>query len=120
MKSRVELLKIKKEGSAYLKSDEEIYVLTLPRGGRLKVGDPVIGLHGLTNVESIDEKDPFDSYIYRLKEGSELVNPRKIVVTEEELDLDSVLKEKDLEGPLYIEIDGNQILKEAGKVIIFR
>ena len=120
MKSRVELLKIKKEGSAYLKSNEETYVLALPRGGKLKVGDPVIGLHGLTKVESIDEKDPFDSYIYRLKEGSELVNPRKVIATEDELDLDYILKEKDLEGPLYVEIDEDQILKESGKVKIFR
>jgi hypothetical protein len=42
------------------------------------------------------------------------------VATEDELDLDSTLKEKDLEGPLYVEIEGNQILKESGKVIIFR
>ena len=40
--------------------------------------------------------------------------------TEDELDLDSILKEKDLEGPLYVEIDENQILKESGKVRIFR
>ena len=120
MKYQVELLKIKKEGSAYLKSNEETYVLALPRGGKLKVGDPVIGLHGLTKVESIDEKDPFDSYIYRLKEGSELVNPRRVIAAEDELDLDSILKEKDLEGPLYVEIDEDQILKEFGKVKIFR
>ena len=120
MKSRVELLKIKKEGSAYLKSNEETYVLVLPRGGKLKVGDPVIGLHGLTKVESIDEKDPFDSYIYYLKDGSKLVNPRKVVAIEEDLDLDYILKEKDLEGPLYVEIDEDQILKESGKVKIFR
>ena len=120
MKSRVELLKIKKEGSAYLKSNEETYVLALPRGGKLKVGDPVIGLHGLTKVESIDEKDPFDAYIYYLKDGSKLVNPRKVVATEEDLDLDYILKEKDLEGPLYVEIDEDQILKESGKVKIFR
>jgi hypothetical protein len=120
MKSRVELLKIKKEGSAYLKSNEEVYVLALPRGGRLKVGDPVIGLYGLTKVESIDEKDPFDSYIYYLKDGSKLVNPRKVVATEEDLDLDYAHKEKDLEGPLYVEIDEDQILKESGKVKIFR
>lgn len=120
MKSRVELLKIKKEGSAYLKSNEETYVLALPRGGKLKVDDPVIGLHGLTKVESIDEKDLFDSYIYYLKDGSKLVNPRKVVATEEDLDLDYILKEKDLEGPLYVEIDEDQILKESGKVKIFR
>ena len=120
MKSRVELLKIKKEGSAYLKSNEETYVLVLPRGGKLKVGDPVIGLHGLTKVESIDEKDPFDSYIYYLKDGSKLVNPRKVVAIEKDLDLDYILKEKDLEGPLYVEIDEDQILKESGKVKIFR
>ena len=116
MKSQVELLKIKKEGSAYLKSKEETYVLALLRGKKLKVGDPVIGLYGLTEVESIDEKDPFDLYIYYLKEGSKLVNPRKVVATEEDLDLDYILKEKDPEGPLYVEIDEDQILKESGQV----
>jgi hypothetical protein len=120
MRYKVELLKVRKEGSAYLKSEEYTHVLVLPRGKRLNPGDPVVGIYGVSVIESVYEKDPFDSYIYRLKEGSELVNPRKIVVTEEELDLDSVLKEKDREGPLYIEIEGNQILKEAGKVIIFR
>jgi hypothetical protein len=120
MKSRVELLKIKKEGTAYLRSNKETYVLALPRGRKLNVGDLVIGLYGLTKVESIDEKDPFDSYIYYLKEGSKLINPRKVVATEEDLDLDYILKEKDPEGPLYVEIDEDQILKESGKVKIFR
>ena len=120
MRYKVELLKVRKEGSVYLKSEEYIHVLVLPRGKRLNVGDPVVGIYGVSVIESVYEKDPFDSYIYRLKEGSELVNPRKIVVTEEDLDMDYILKEKDPEGPLYVEIDGNQILKEAGKVIIFR
>lgn len=120
MKTQVELLKIKKEGSAYLKSKEETHVLALPRGRKLNVGDPVVGLYGLTRIESIDEKDPFDSYIYYLKDGSKLVNPRKIVATEEEIDLDQVLKEKDLEGPLYVEIENDEVLKESGKVKIFR
>ena len=118
MRYKVELLKVRKEGSVYLKSEEYTHVLVLPRGRTLNVGDPVVGIYGVSVVESVYEKDPFDSYIYRLKEGSELVNPRKIVATEE--DLDSILKEKDLEGPFYIEIDGNQILKESGKVKIFR
>ena len=118
MRYKVELLKVRKEGSVYLKSEEYTHVLVLPRGRTLNVGDPVVGIYGVSVVESVYEKDPFDSYIYRLKEGSELVNPRKIVATEE--DLDSILKEKDLEGPLYVEIDDNQILKEAGKVKIFR
>ena len=74
----------------------------------------------MTKIESIDEKDPFDSYIYYLKDGSKLVNPRKIVAIEEEIDLDLVLKEKDLEGPLYIEIENDEVLKESGKVKIFR
>jgi hypothetical protein len=120
MRYKVELLRVRKEGSAYLKSEEYTHVLVLPRGKRLNVGDPVVGIYGISVIESIYEKDPFDSYIYYLKEGSELVNPRKIVATEEELDLDSTHKEKDLEGPFYVEIDGNQILKEAGKVKIFR
>ena len=120
MKSQVELVKIKKEGSAYLKSKEETYVLALPRGRKLKVGDPVIGLYGLTEIESIDEKDPFVAYIYYLKEGSKLVNPRKVVAKEDEIDLELILKEKDLEGPLYVEIDEDQVLKESGKVKIFR
>lgn len=119
MKSQVELVKIKKEGSAYLKSKEETYVLALPRGRKLKVGDPVIGLYGLTEIESIDEKDPFDSYIYYLKEGSKLVNPRKIVAFQEELDEEFITKEKDLEGPFYVEIENDQVLKELGKVKIF-
>ena len=120
MRYKVELLKVRKEGSVYLKSEEYIHVLVLPRRKRLNVGDPVVGIYGVSVIESIYEKDPFDSYIYRLKEGSELVNPRRVIATEDELDLDSILKEKDLEGPLYVEIDGNQILKEAGKVKIFR
>lgn len=120
MKSQVELLKIKKEGSAYLKSNEEVYVLALPRGRKLEVGDLVVGLYGLTRIESIDEKDPFDSYIYYLKDGSKLVNPRKVIAIEEDLDLDLILKEKDLEGPLYVQFENNEVLKESGKVKIFR
>jgi hypothetical protein len=120
MKSQVELLKVKKEGSAYSNPTGETHVLVLPRGRKLNVGDPVIGLYGLTKVESIDEKDPFDSYIYYLKDGSKLVNPRKVVAMEEDLDLDLVLKEKDLEGPLYVEIENDGVLKEFGKVKIFR
>lgn len=120
MKTQVELLKIKKEGSAYLKSNEETFVLTLPRGEKLNIGDLVVGLYGLTVIESINEKDPFDSYIYHLKEGSSLVNPRKIIATEEDLDLEVILKEKDLEGPLYIEIENDKVFKESGKIKIFR
>jgi hypothetical protein len=120
MRYKVELLRVRKEGSAYLKSEEYTHVLVLPRGKRLNVGDPVVGIYGVSVIESIYEKDPFDSYIYCLKEGSELVNPRKIIATEEDLDLENVLKEKDLEGPLYVEIDEDQILKESGKVKIFR
>ena len=120
MRYKVELLRVRKEGSAYLKSEEYTHVLVLPRGKRLNVGDPVVGIYGISVIESIYEKDPFDSYIYRLKEGSELVNPRKVIATEDELDLDYFLKEKDLEGPLYVEIDDDQILKESGKVRIFR
>jgi len=117
MRYKVELLRVRKEGSVYLKSEEYTHVLVLPRGRRLNVGDPVVGIYGVSVIESVYEKDTFDSYIYRLKEGSELVNPRKIVATEE--DLDSILKEKDPEGPFYVEIDGNQILRESGKVKIF-
>ncbi len=120
MRQQVDLLKIKKEGSPYLQSEESIYVLVLPRGRRLNVGDPVVGIYGITEIGSIYEKDPFDSYIYRLKEGSELVNPRKIIATEEDIDLETVLKEKDLEGPLYVEITENQILRESGKIKVFR
>ena len=43
-----------------------------------------------------------------------------VIATEEDIDLDLALKEKDLEGPLYVEIDEDQILKESGKVKIFR
>ena len=118
MRYKVELLRVRKEGSVYLKSEEYTHVLVLPRGGRLNVGDLVVGIYGVSVIESVYEKDPFDSYIYRLKEGSELVNPRKIVATEE--DLDSILKEKDPEGPFYVEIEGNQILRESEKVKIFR
>jgi hypothetical protein len=120
MKTRVELLRIKKEGPKYLISNEFTYVLVLPRGKKLKVGDPVVGTRGISSIETIYEKDPFDSYIYCLKGGGELVNPRKIVALEEELDLDDILKEKDHEGPLYVEIDGDQVLKEGGKVKVFR
>lgn len=118
MRYKVELLRVRKEGSVYLKSEEYTHVLVLPRGRRLNVGDPVVGIYGVSVIESVYEKDPFDSYIYRLREGSELVNPRKIVATEE--DLDSILKEKDPEGPFYVEIEGNQILRESEKVKIFR
>lgn len=118
MRYKVELLRVRKEGSVYLKSEEYTHVLVLPRGRRLNIGDPVVGIYGVSVVESVYEKDPFDSYIYRLREGSELVNPRKIVATEE--DLDSILKEKDPEGPFYVEIEGNQILRESEKVKIFR
>jgi len=120
MKTRVELLKINKEGSAYYESSEKIYVLALPRGRKLNVGDPVVGLYGLSVIESIHEKDPLDSYIYYLKEGTSLVNPRKIAAFEEDIDSDFIKKEKDLEGPFYIEIEDDRILKESGKVKIFR
>jgi hypothetical protein len=120
MKAQVELLKINKEGSAYFKSPEIIYVLVLPRGRKLNIGDPVVGLYGPTEIESIDEKDPFVSYIYHLKDGSNLVNPRKIVAFQDDLDLDFIQKEKDLEGPFYVEIEEDQVLKESGKIKIFR
>jgi len=120
MRQRVELLRIKKEGSPYLQSEEFTHVLVLRRGNRLNVGDPVVGIYGITKIESVYEKDPFDSYIYRLKEGSELVNPRKIIAAEEDLDLENALKEKDLEGPLYVEIIENRILRESGKIKVFR
>lgn len=120
MRYKVELIRVRKEGSAYLKSEEYTHVLVLPRGKKLKVGDPVIGTKGISSIESIYEKGPFDFYIYCLKGGGELVNPRKLVALEEELDLDAILKEKDQEGPLYVEIDGDQVLKEGGKVKIFR
>jgi hypothetical protein len=120
MKAQVELLKISKEGSPYSKSSETVHVLVLPRGRKLNIGDPVVGLYGMTEIESVSEKDPFISYIYYLKEGTSLVNPRKIVGFEEDLDQEFIQKEKDLEGPFYIEIENDQVLKESGKIKIFR
>lgn len=120
MKTKVELLKIRKEGSRFFRSEEYTYVLSLPRGKRLNVGDPVIGIYGISEIESIYEKDPFDSYIYRLKEGSELVNPRKIVAFEKDLDPNFIEKEKDLTGPFYIEICNNQVRSELGIIKIFK
>ncbi len=120
MKVQVQLLKISKEGSPYSKSDEKTNVLVLPRGKKLNIGDPVVGIYGLSEVVSISEKDPFDAYIYFLKEGSSLVNPRKVVAFEDEIDPEFIQKEKDLEGPFYIEIENNLVLKKSGRVKIFR
>lgn len=114
MEHQVELLKVNKEGSVYLSSPEEIYVLALPRGKEVNVGDLVIGMHGLTRVSSVFEKDFFDSRIYYLKEGTSLVNPRRVVATEEDLSLDQLQKIKDLEGPLFIR------LEESGKIEIIK
>lgn len=114
MEYQVELLKVNKEGSVYLSSPEEIYVLALPRGKEVNVGDLVIGMHGLTRVSSVFEKDFFDSRIYYLKEGTSLVNPRRVVATEEDLSLDQLQKIKDLEGPLFIR------LEESGKIEIIK
>ena len=119
MRVPVELLEVKKGGSPYFSSEETTHVLVLPRGRKLNVGDPVVGLYGITKVESIYEKDPFDSYIYYLKEGGNLVNPRKIVAFEEDIDSDFIQKEKDLQGPFYVEIENDQVLKESGKIKIF-
>lgn len=114
MEYQVELLKVNKEGSTYLSSPEEIYVLALPRGKEVNVGDLVIGIHGLTRVSSVFEKDFFDSRIYYLKEGTSLVNPRRVVATEDDLSLDQLQKIKDLEGPLFIR------LEESGKIEIIK
>jgi hypothetical protein len=111
---QVELLKVNKEGSIYLSSREETYVLALPRGKGANVGDLVIGIHGLTRVSSVYEKDFFDSKIYYLKEGTTLVNPRRVIATEEDLSPDQLQKIKDLEGPLFIR------LEESGKIEIIK
>ena len=109
MEYQVELLKVNKEGSVYLSSPEEIYVLALPRGKKSEVGDLVIGIHGLTRVSSVYEKDFFDSIIYYLEEGTSLVNPRRVVATEEDLTSDQFQQIKNLEGPLFVRIDGKKI-----------
>lgn len=114
MEYQVELLKVNKEGSVYLSSPEEIYVLALQRGREANVGDLVVGIHGLTRVSSVYEKDFFDSRIYYLEEGTTLVNPRRVVATEGDLSLDQLQQIKDLEGPLFIR------LEESGKIEIIK
>lgn len=112
MEYQVELLKVNKEGSTYLKSLEETYVLALPRGKGADVGDLVIGSYGLTRVSSVYEKDFFDARIYYLEDGTSLVNPRRVVAVEEDLRLDQLQQIKNLEGPLFIR------LEESGKIEI--
>lgn len=114
MEFQVELVKVNKEGSVYSSSPEETYVLALPRGKGADVGDLVIGLHGITRVSSIYEGDFFDSKIYYLKEGTSLVNPRRIIVVEEDLDSDQLQQIKNLEGPLLIR------LEESGRIEILK
>ena len=53
MRYKVELIRVRKEGSAYLKSEEYTHVLVLPRGKRLNVGDPVVGIYGVSVIESV-------------------------------------------------------------------
>jgi hypothetical protein len=119
MRVPVELLEVKKGGSPYFSSEETTHVLVLPRGRKVNVGDPVLGIYGPTTVSSVYEKDIFDARIYCLEEGTSLVNPRRIAAHEEELGSDLIQKIKDLQGPFYIEIENDQILKESGKVKIF-
>ena len=107
MEHQVELLRVNKEGSDYIDSPDQIYVLALPRRNRANVGDLVIGIRGLTRVSSIYEGDYFDSRIYFLEDGSRVVNPRKILVTEEDLSPSLMQEIKDLEGPLFIKIESS-------------
>lgn len=114
MEYQVEFLKVNKEGSTYLKFPEETYVLALPRGKKVDVGDLVIGIYGLTRVSFVYERDFFDSRIYYLEDGTTLVNPRKVIAIEEDLSPDQIQQIKDLDGPLFIR------LKESDKVEIIR
>lgn len=114
MEHQVELLKVNKEGSSYLKPLEEIYVLALPRGKEADVGDLVIGSYGLTKVSSVYERDFFDARIYYLEDGTSLVNPRRVVATEGNLTSDQFQQIKNLEGPLFIR------LEESGKIEIIK
>ena len=114
MEHQVELLKVNKEGSIYLSSPEETYVLALPRGKGSNVGDLVIGVHGLTRVSSIYEKDFFDSKIHYLEDGTTLVNHRRVVALEEDLTSDQIQQIKDLVGPLFIR------LEESGEIEIIK
>jgi hypothetical protein len=114
MEYQVEILKISKEGSPYYKSSEKMYVLALQRGRGSDVGDLVIGLYGLTRVSSVYEKDFFDSKIYYLEDGSNLVNPRRVIAVEDDLTSDQIQQIKDLDGPLFVR------LEESGKIEILK
>ena len=114
MEYQVELIKVSKEGSPYYKSKEEIYVLVLQRGKIAEVGDPVIGLYGLTRVSYVYERDYFDARIYYLEEGTSLANPRKVIAREEDLSSDQLQQIKNLEGPLFVR------LEESGKIEIIK
>ena len=114
MEYQVELLKVNKEGSDYTDSPDQIYVLALPRRNKANIGDLVIGLNGLTRISSIYEGDYFDSRIYFLEDGGRVVNPRKVLVTEEDLSPSLIQEIKDLEGPLFIKI------KNSGEIEILR
>ena len=109
MKETVNLIKLGAE-----------YVLTLPRGEKLKQGDSAIGMSSsYSKVSSVREGDYFDARIYYLEDGSCLVNPIKIVGFEFDIDPEVLTKIKELkEVPLYIEIVENQIVRESGKIKI--
>ena len=91
-----------------------MYVLALQRGRGSDVGDLVIGLYGLTRVSSVYEKDFFDSKIYYLEDGSNLVNPRRVIAVEDDLTSDQIQQIKDLDGPLFVR------LEESGKIEILK
>lgn len=119
MRQRVEIIKIDKEGSFYFNANSPEYLLLLSRGSDLKIGDPVIGIKGISKIQSITSKDFFYGSIYYLEDNTSMANPRKILSADNELDLEWVKKQKDLFGPFYIEIENNEILKESGKILIF-
>jgi hypothetical protein len=119
MKQRVELVFFNKEGSIDLTRDWLNYLLVLPRGEILKIGDPVIGINGETRIESSREGDFFDSVIYTLQDGSNMSSPRKVIAKGEEIDLSRIKKEKDQKGPFYIEIEAGRICRKSGKILVF-
>lgn len=104
-RERVQVISIKKDwgyglGSSKPETTETRQVLVYPRGKILKQGDPCLGIHSICVVSNVYDKDPFDSKIYQLSDGSSLVNPQGFISEIGGVDLSNVdhTEKKDLNG----------------------
>jgi hypothetical protein len=102
-RERVQIIEIKKDwgyglGSSNPETSDKRQVLVYPRGKTLKGGDPCLGVHSICVVKDVYEKDPFDTRIYSLSDGSTLVNPQGFICEIGGVDLSNIshTEKKDL------------------------